>query len=128
MTRRSLALWLAATLGLAGAALHAWGFVTAGPKIGAANLSPFLKGAYGALWFADSLATAIVAPVALVAARRPGHVPISVMALLSAIPIGTGLLILRFIGPFYASYLQILIGVLLLAGSTGSSDRQAPQQ
>lgn len=124
MKARVLALRSAAVLGLAGAALHALGYASAGPKIEASGLSPFLKGAYGALWFADSLATAVIALVALIAARRPGHVPASVLVLLAAVPIGTGIMILYFVGPFYAAFLLVVIGLLILAGS----DRQAPQQ
>jgi hypothetical protein len=107
--------------------MHSIGYTVAGPLMAAAGVTPFIKGAFSVLWFADAIATAAIGLIVLMAALRAGFASPLALRILALLPITTGVLILAFIGPFYAGFLQMLIGVLILIGSNFQSDRQATQ-
>ncbi len=96
-----------------GAVAHGAAFNRAAAALSAAGLPAFIGGSSKALWLADATTLFVVALAFGLIAVRPATASGVVVMIIALIPAATGVLIYRFLGPFYA-------GHLLLAAATAA--------
>lgn len=112
-----LALAAAALLMLLVAVLHSLGTVPLAADLEAAELRPFIVGAFRAVWLGFSLTSVALAVVfAVVAIRLQPNITWLVIVL-AAIPLGSAVLIYVFVGSFFGAHLLLGSGALAVIGS-----------
>lgn len=125
------ALCAASALGLAaGAIIHAKAYPGTVPAIDAAALTPFLAGAFKALWLADSAYLIALAAIQAMLTLRPGAASAGLYVLLGAIPLGVSLVMAAFLGAFPPAFMLGLCGLATIAAAvcrtSGMVERNGP--
>jgi hypothetical protein len=110
-------LGLAALLALAGGVMHGVASAKNEAALNASNLPAFFAGSAKGLWLADSATLILLALTFGVAAVRPGTATRWSLFLAAMIPVGTALILYRYLGNFFAAHLLMVIAALAVAAS-----------
>lgn len=107
----------AAILLMVVAVFHGLGANPLAADLEAANLKPFTVGAFRAVWVGFSLTSIALAGVLVMAAIRPAQSMAMFLLVLSAIPLGSALLIYMYVGNFLGGHLLLVSGAFIVAGA-----------
>src|SRR5260370_23086150 len=107
-----LLLSASAALALVGGVMHGLALPKNDAALNASDLPAFFAGSAKGLWLADSATLILLAAIFGLAALKPGTATRSSLVLAALIPLSTAALIYRFLGPFFAGHLLVVIATL----------------
>jgi hypothetical protein len=108
---------LVAMMQVGGGLAHASAFSGAAAIVEGVPLPPFILGSFKTLWLIDSTLQVVLGLIAAALAWRPGLASGVLLVALGLIPLGSALLLYRFLPGFYAGHLMVMSAAgLITAG------------
>ena len=109
---------LSAMVFAAGASLHGLAYPKAAVVAEHSTLPPFFQMAFKGLWLSDSVSSLLLSLVLAAVAAKPEWAAKPLVFLLALTPLGMSMVLFLTMGRFFASYLMLIAGVLVLLAAT----------